>query len=77
MKLPRGNNIWAKLHINVFLQIKINTVTRYIIVTLVSLYLLQMEAITSSEQPKITSPSDTKAILKHVSCYIKIVYSFS
>ena len=42
---------------------------------LVCLYLLQTEGITSSEQAKITSPNDTKAILKHVSCYIvKIVY---
>ena len=30
-----------------------------------------MEVITSSEQPKMTSPNDTKAILKHVSCYSK------
>ena len=30
-----------------------------------------MEGIASSEQPKITSPSNTKAILKHVSCYSK------
>ena len=28
-------------------------------------------SIASSEQSKITSPSDTKAILKHVSCYSK------
>ena len=52
-------------------QIKINTITSYIITILVCLYLLQMEGITSSEQPKITSPNDAKAILKHVSCYSK------
>ena len=31
--------------------------------------LLQGEMITISEQPKITLPSDTQAILKHVSCH--------
>ena len=30
-----------------------------------------MEVIASSEQPKMISPNDTKAILKHVSCYAK------
>ena len=33
-----------------------------------------MEVATSSEQPKITSPNDTKAILKHVSCYTKSLF---
>ena len=37
-------------------------------------HLLQMEVTTSSEQPKLTSPNDTKAILKHVSCYTKILF---
>ena len=37
-------------------------------------HLLQMELTTSSEQPKITSPNDTKAILKHVSCYTKSLF---
>ena len=37
-------------------------------------HLLQMEVTTSSEQPKLTSPNDTKAILKHVSCFTKTLF---
>ena len=50
----------------------ISVVAIYIITILVRLHLLKMEGITSSEQ--ITSPNDTKAILKHVSFYSKEMF---
>ena len=37
-------------------------------------HFLQMELTTSSEQLKLTSPNDTKAILKHVSCFTKSLF---